>query len=225
MIIAGTHLSVWFTRFGEVGIVLPMAVATAVWMMVVSRSVRPGSSWLLPLGIAALATTISKIAFIGWGVGIASIDFTGFSGHAMFSAAIYPVLAHALTAHLRTRGETLRPNAAVVGAYVFAALIAYSRIRIHAHSWSEVILGYTLGALASGCALWLIGHSKHRPPLRWAFLGVAGWLVVMPLQASPSRSHDIVTRVALKLADRQEPYIRADLHRGDVVELEPVRFY
>src|SRR5437868_4928886 len=86
----------WITRFGEMGIVLPLVAALALWILLSARSLRPVMGWLLPLGLAILLTSLSKIAFIGWGLGIAALDFTGFSGHAMFSAAIYPVLAYTL---------------------------------------------------------------------------------------------------------------------------------
>jgi membrane-associated phospholipid phosphatase len=225
MIIAGTSLTHWFTRFGEAEILLPVAIAVAVWMILSSRSARTASTWLVPLGVAATITTISKIAFIGWGIGIASINFTGFSGHAMFSAAIYPVLAHAFTTHLRQRGETRVPQLAIAAAYLFAAAIAYSRVRIGAHSYSEIVTGYALGAAASGSALWLMGHGLHRMPVRWAVIGLVGWMVVMPLKAAPSQTHGVVTWVALTLADRDRPYTRADLHRAKVAEAEATPFY
>ena len=88
----------WITRFGERGIVVPLAVALTLWMLATSRAVRPLMLWLVPLCLAVGLTGLSKIAFIGWGLGIAAIDFTGLSGHAMFSAAIYPVVAYTLAA-------------------------------------------------------------------------------------------------------------------------------
>ena len=40
---------------------------------------------------AALITTVTKVAFIGYEVGYAPLDYTGISGHAMFAAAVLPV--------------------------------------------------------------------------------------------------------------------------------------
>jgi hypothetical protein len=48
---------------------------------------------MLPIAMAATLVTATKMAFMGFGWGIASIDFTDMSGHAMLAAAIYPVLA------------------------------------------------------------------------------------------------------------------------------------
>jgi membrane-associated phospholipid phosphatase len=212
--LADVHPSQWLTRFGEAGIVLPVALALALWLVIATRSPRPASSWLAPLGLAALITTASKVAFLGWGVGIAAIDFTGFSGHAMFAAAIYPMLAHAMTAHRRDEGRRREALLALCVAYAFAALIAASRVRVGAHSVSEAAAGFVLGAIASGSALWLAGHARQRLPALWAGLGLAAWFVVMPLEAAPSQTHGMVTRLALELSGRELPFRREDLHRA-----------
>lgn len=206
----------WITRFGELGIILPLALGIAVWLLVAARSGRPAVAWLIPLGIAIALTTASKIAFIGFGIGIASINFTGFSGHAMFATATYPILAFALAN--RRRGDAL-PSArqalvtrlAVVAGYLLALLVAVSRVMIAVHSYSEVVLGFALGAAASGAALWWLRSTPSYLRARWIGAGIAAWLAVMPIQAAPSRSHNLVTQIALAVADRDRPYTREDM--------------
>jgi membrane-associated phospholipid phosphatase len=204
----------WITRFGEIGIVLPQVGALCIWRTVVAGSLRPALAWLLPLGLAVLLTSLSKIAFIGWGVGIAALDFTGFSGHAMFSAATYPVLAYSLAVHggRRPRGVWL----ATAAGYALALAIAWSRVHIEVHSVSEVVAGFALGAAASG---WAVRYMHRRPShtaqphaQRWLQVGLLAWLVVMPLHAAPSRSHDMVTHLALALAAHENAFKRIDLH-------------
>jgi membrane-associated phospholipid phosphatase len=199
----------WITRLGEAGIVLPVAVALAIWFVASARSLRPASAWALSFGASGLITTISKVAFLGWGIGIAAIDFTGFSGHAMFAAAVYPVFARAVA-------ETVKPGAraAVIAAgYAFSAVIAASRVPVGAHSLSETVSGFALGAAASGAALWFIGRPRLHLSVGWLALAIAAWLSVAPSHASPSRTHSMVTRLALVLSQRSEPFRREDLHR------------
>ena len=202
------------TRLGEAGIVLPVAFALGVWLLLSARSVRPASWWFVPLAFAATVTTISKVAFIGWGVGIASIDFTGFSGHAMLAAAIYPLLGYAMTHHLRANGQGRVHAVSLALAYLLAALIAISRVKVGAHSVSEAAAGFALGAAASGCALWLTQHARHRLSGAWLGVALSSLLVALPAHASPSRTHTLVTRLALALSQRDVPYERADLHRA-----------
>ncbi|WP_295954038.1 phosphatase PAP2 family protein [Rhodoferax sp.] len=203
----------WITRFGEIGIVVPLAVALTLWLLATTRAIRPLLLWLMPLGLAVGITTLSKIAFIGWGLGIAAIDFTGFSGHAMFSAAIYPVLGYTLaTQSSRAPGTHFW---AMLAGYALALVIGWSRVHIQVHSVSEVVAGLALGACASGWTIWHMPHSLPAPsprPHRWVLLALLGWLVVMPVHAAPSRSHDMVTQLALRLSAHDTPFRRADLH-------------
>ena len=203
----------WITRFGEMGIVVPLAVALTLWMLASTRAVRPVLLWLLPLGLAVGITALSKIAFIGWGLGIAAIDFTGFSGHAMFSATIYPVLAYTLAA--QSSRQTGTRVGAVLAGYALALLIGWSRVHIQVHSVSEVVAGLALGASASGWTIWRLSRrlaAPHPRPHRWVLLALLAWLAVMPVHASPSRSHDMVTQLALRLSAHDKPFRRADLH-------------
>lgn len=203
----------WITRFGEMGIVVPLAVALTLWMLTTARAIRPLMPWLVPLGLAVGITALSKIAFIGWGLGIAALDFTGFSGHAMFSAAIYPVLAYTLAAQ-SSRQPGIHFWATFAG-YALALLIGWSRVHIQVHSVSEVVAGLALGASASGWTVWHLSRrlaAPHPRPRRWVLLALLGWLVVMPVHAAPSRSHDMVTQLALRLAAHVQPFRRADLH-------------
>ena len=125
------------TRFGEAGILIPCALLLAAWLALATRDWRPVLGWLMPLAVAVTLTTVSKVAFLGFGLGIASLDFTGFSGHAMFAAAVYPMLAYAVSTRL---GMAWRVSAVVL-AYVFALLVAISRVWLDAHSPSEIVLG------------------------------------------------------------------------------------
>ncbi|MGZ5180362.1 MAG: phosphatase PAP2 family protein [Ramlibacter sp.] len=197
------------TRFGEAGILIPCALLLAGWLALATRQLRPALAWLLPLALAVAVTTLSKIAFLGFGLGIASLDFTGFSGHSMFSAAVYPMLAYAVSARL---GPRWRPPLVGLG-YVFALLIAVSRYSLDAHSPSEVVLGYLLGGAVSATAMVSLRGAQHLALPRALALVLAVWLAWTPREPVLLPSHEIVTRVSLRLSGRTAPYTRADLHR------------
>ncbi|WP_428421198.1 phosphatase PAP2 family protein [Methylibium sp.] len=199
----------WFTRFGESGIVIPMALSTALWWWWATPSRRPLLAWLALLGSAAFLTLVTKVAFMGWGLGSVSLDFTGLSGHAMLAAAIYPVLLRTLCSPV-----AVPPRWAIGAGYALAALVSLSRVIIGAHSGSEVVLGFAVGAAASATALALETRQPPPIPRHWLWLGLAAWLTLMPVVAAPSGTHGMVQRLAKKLSDRDQLYTRADLHRA-----------
>lgn len=164
--------------------------------------------WMAGLGLAGAAVLATKLAFLGWGIGSATLDFTGISGHAMVSMAIYPVLGFGL-------GNTQGRNAAraLCGLGVALALaIAVSRVLISAHSWFEVASGVFLGALVSAWVL--AAWPADRMGLRVAAV-VFGFLLSAAagdVMAPKVRTHDVVVTLALHLAGRDHPYTRESLH-------------
>jgi membrane-associated phospholipid phosphatase len=200
----------WYviTRFGEVQNLLPAALWVCL-ALVRSEASRPlAYRWLFWLALVSLLDTASKVVFIGWGMGVASWNFTGFSGHAMFAAAIYPLLLATLAARFAPRWYKM---ALGVG-FLLAVLVGVSRLMVNAHSVSEVLLGWLLGGAVTFLAL---GKSGLQP-LAWRLyvpVVLALWMVVAPMLASPLPTQWVVTRLALLLSGRTQPYTRLDLHR------------
>ncbi len=206
----------WYfiSRFGEAQILLPMALGLALLLWRRGDSARLAWAWTGWIALVAGITTISKLAFIGWGVGSARFDFTGFSGHAMFAAAIYPVLMALLAGSWGGQAPTWRWLGAGLG-LLLAVLIAISRVVVDAHSVSEAVSGHCLGLLASAFSLRVAFRSRlaDRAVPGWAPALAVSWLLVLPLSAPASITHDLVTRLALSLSGRDTPYQRSDLLR------------
>jgi PAP2 superfamily len=191
------------TRFGEAQILIPVMLAVVAWLVARSHAPRAALVWLLCTGVAASITTGTKIAFMGWGIGYAPLNFAGISGHAMFGSAILPVLARVLVADAEPR----RQRGAVAAGLALALLIAISRVMVGAHSVSEIAAGFTLGTMASAVAL--VG--MHVPPNHASKVLVGGlvvWLAVTVVSAPPPRTHDWVAGLAVALSGRDEPYQR-----------------
>ena len=200
----------WYliTRFGEVQNLLPAALWVCL-ALVRTDATRPlAYRWLFLLVLVSLLDTASKVVFIGWGMGMASWNFTGFSGHAMFSAAIYPLLMATLAARLSPGWQKL----ALGLGFMLAAVVGVSRLMVNAHSVSEVVLGWLLGS-----AVTLLAIAKPGlPRVAWRLyvpVLLAVWMVMAPLLSPPLPTHWVVTRLALLLSGRAQPYTRLDLHR------------
>src|SRR5450631_2630711 len=111
------------TRLGEAQILLPAALLALVTMLRHPDSRSLAAWWMALLGLAAFVTTASKVAFIGWGIGWPELNFTGISGHAMFAAAVFPLLLGTLATGAARAGRHL----AIVVGCALAALVGASR--------------------------------------------------------------------------------------------------
>jgi len=195
------------TRLGEAQLLLPAMALASAWLLWRHRAGRLVACWWVATAVAALITTATKLAFIGWGWGSAAWNFTGISGHAMFAAAILPVLGRVVEGRLPPSWH----GAGLSAGLVLALAVAVSRVPVRAHSWSEVLSGAALGLAATVATLgW-----AHAPRIRlsaWLPLLVAAGLSVGVVQAPPSRTHGWVIALALELAGHQEPWTRARLH-------------
>lgn len=194
----------WYelTRLGGIVVTAPVAVAIAAWL-VLARAARPALWWgVLFCGGMALVV-LSKLLFLGWGIGVRSLDFTGFSGHAMRSAAVYPVLFYLifLRALPAWRGVGIALGSAL------ALTIGVSRLVIHAHSNSEVVAGCLLG----GAISWTFIASLRRVPVQASphWILAAGLVILL---ASPSLPPAPTERWmedwALAVSGHSQPYTR-----------------
>jgi membrane-associated phospholipid phosphatase len=222
------------TRLGEAQIVLPGVLLTALTLLRRGAARPLAAWWLALLGAAVLVTTVSKVAFIGWGLGWPEINFTGVSGHAMFAMAVYPVLFGALA----SRGNAGQPSVSLPGGasaarrrpwtwfhapgaghrfaiatgYTLALLIGVSRVVVGAHSVSEVLAGWLVGGTAGAVALYAAGLPRMVVgPVVPAALVL--WLAFMPVHAPASSTHSAVTRLSLMLSGHKTPYTRSDMLR------------
>jgi len=199
------------TRLGEALILLPAVVLLALWLVWRGRAVRLAAVWTLGLGVAVGVTVASKIAFMGYALGYAPMDYTGISGHSMLAAAIYPLASMvALHALAGPAAPDWRRTGLSLG-IALAVLVGVSRIAIGAHSWVEVLMGLALGAVVSAAAL----QASRLPTMRsalWVPVILTLWFGLTPVGAPPSDTHGLITQWALQVSGRSVPYTRGDMH-------------
>jgi len=193
--------SLWLflSQLGDSRWLLPLSLVLMLFGGRANRALRV--RWAVGLIIVGGLSLASKLAFLGWGIGWPRLDFTGFSGHATMTAAVYPVVVY-LTLQGRVRWPLV---GAVLGA-LLAAAIAYSRLPLNAHSVSEVVSGWLLGIAVSGLALRARDDTAKTPlpAIAAAVLGAAMALVLL----SGVRTHDLVMRLATGLSGRGEVFTR-----------------
>ena len=114
--------------------------------------------WWCRLFTAGMSLVVAtKIAFIGWGIGIRSLDFTGFGGHSMRATVVIPVRFYLI---LQKAPPIARTSGVSLG-IVFGVIIGISRLVVHAHSVSEAVAGCILGGMVSLSFIWILGPSQN----------------------------------------------------------------
>lgn len=192
------------TKLGDTNVMLPAAALCVVWL-VCGQAWRMALWWclLFTAGLALVAAT--KIAFVGWGIGIQSLDFTGFSGHAMRAAAVMPVLLY----FLLQKAAPLARTAGVVLGILFGVIIGVSRLAVHAHSVSEAVSGCVLGAMIALGFLW-ISRPLPKPVIhRWLIVLSLTPLMLAPM-AEPAPTERWLEGIALYLSGHDKPFVRSD---------------
>lgn len=195
------------TWFGDSGFLLPAALWIAVWLGVRSATRPVALLWVLLFGAGGALIAASKIAFMGWGIGSATLNFTGFSGHTALSASVWPVACWLTASRWEHR---VRVSAAMLG-LLFAAGIGASRLAIYAHSKSEVAAGFALGIAVSGLFLWQ-QHRRPHPRLNWSLVVLSlatPALFMRPGTNAPTQG--ALEVIAVRLAGIEQPFTRADL--------------
>jgi hypothetical protein len=189
------HLWYSITSLGGAGMTLPLAFAIAIWLAV-GYSWRMAAGWLLLLGAAIGVVTVTKLAFLGWGVGV--------SGHAMLSTAVYPV---ALFLMLLPARPVIRLIGVVLGLAAGIA-VGLSRVVLSAHSPSEAVTGCLVGALA---ALLFVRMAWDAEPGRLSMLPVTVSMLVLAvlMHGVHVPTQRWVTNIALKVSGHDRPFIRA----------------
>ena len=212
------------SRFGDAALLLPCA-ALLLLSLCHRGEWRAARDWCLAFAAAAGLTLASKLAFIGWGIGVPALDFTGFSGHSMMAASVLPVLLHRLAPGRRPR---LGWIAATLGASL-ALLVGYSRLPLGAHSLSEVVGGLALGfAVSGGYLLATAPRRRQRRPLRGRrspraplLLLIGALLLGVPASGAHAPTEQWIEQIALYLSGRARPFQREDWQGREAATIAP----
>lgn len=196
------------TRFGDSAILIPMAALIVVWLGL-ARNWAGLFTWCALFGSAMMLVIVTKLLFMGWGIGIEEIDFTGFSGHASRAAAVLPVLFSLL---FGKAPRSWRSGPVLIG-WSLALLLTVSRVVVNAHSQSEAWFGFALGAAVSTTFLSLQRESRFGLARIWLLVPCMA-LLIAPPATKPGKAHEWITGVALYLSGREAPFSREQLHVG-----------
>jgi membrane-associated phospholipid phosphatase len=192
---------VWWSHLSALGglnVTALLAAAIAAWL-VGAHCWRLALAWCLLFGAALLIAAASQMAFLGWGIGVRALEFTGFSGHATRAAAVFPVAFFLLLERrwLRT---------GVLAGALLAVAVAVARVKVGAHSPSEAAAGCLLGLTCASLFIARTRAAADRSP-QPLLLGLLAATVLLP-RADPVNSHQWLTAAALKLSGSDRVWLR-----------------
>lgn len=191
---------------GSLVVTGPIGIAIAVWLLA-GQSWRLTVSWCLLFGAGMAVVVLTKVAFIGWGVGVESIEFSGISGHAMRSAAVFPVAFY-----LAFRRAD--PQAGIWGTLAgvaVAVLISISRVYVQAHSVSEAVTGTLLGLMVAAAFIWH-ASTEHHLAISRVLLALCIPVLLIAPRVDPAPTEQWMTELALLVSGHDEPFTRRQWH-------------
>jgi membrane-associated phospholipid phosphatase len=210
------HLS----ALGGLNVTALLAFAIAAWL-VGARSWRLALAWCVLFGGALGVAAASQVAFLGWGIGVRALAFTGFSGHATRAAAVFPVALFLLLERRGLRREDRRHQAraggqdrraggwlraGVLAGALLAAAVAVARVKVGAHSPSEATAGCLLGLACAGLFIARTRAARDRSP-QPLLLGLLAAAMLLP-RADPAYTHQWLAAAALKLSGSDRVWLR-----------------
>ncbi len=197
------------TYFGDSMLLIPTAVIIALILPWKSDNRRTVWYWIMAFGLAGLVVSVSKILFLGFGIGSARFNFTGFSGHSAMSATLWPVMLWLISGRWSSRWRVF----AIGVGYVIPLMVGLSRLVIHAHSISEVLTGLLLGFTLSTAFL-LSQRQTALKGFSWPQIAAALLIPVLLLgHGRIATTQQFLEQFSARLAGMEKPYTRADLFR------------
>ena len=196
----GDAVMVAITELGDVSVVFAVTIAVFLWLAW-QRAWHTAGYWVAAVALASIFNTAIKLTlsrarpvvdlYSGWSA------FSFPSGHATVNAAMYGLLVFLVAREFRLAWRV----PLIVGAAVFVILIAFSRLYLGAHWFSDVAAGLAFGT--AWITLLAVAYLHHHP------------------QSVRARGLLIVACVALAMAGGINIYVRneADTERYPCTEM------
>ncbi|MGZ3253144.1 MAG: phosphatase PAP2 family protein [Burkholderiaceae bacterium] len=192
------------TSLGDIQAMAPVA-ATIGLGLAIGRAWRMAILWCVLLAVSLGLVVTSKVAFIGWCIGSPTLDFTGFSGHAMRVTAIAPVLFYLLLQHASSKARA----AGIFLGLMCGAVVGISRLALHDHSTAEVVAGWALGALVSLGFILIFRSAKTFVLNKW-LVALSLAIILAAPYAEPAPTQSWMIDVALFISGHDQPCTRSD---------------
>lgn len=183
---------------GGAPFVLPLSVLFTVvlWRREASLAAR----WLAVFSVCVATVVTLKIVGRTCGLSVFDDRLISPSGHVALSAVVYGSIGLVLARQF----DDWRRRALELAVLGLVLTVAYSRVRLHAHSVAEVVVGFTLGGLAVAAFAWSVAQFDLRrlrvSPV--AVAGVAAVSLIAALLLGVPYTEMLIARIAQRLQEQ-----------------------
>ncbi|MBV8663457.1 MAG: phosphatase PAP2 family protein [Hyphomicrobiales bacterium] len=204
------------TNFGDAAMVIP-ASAVLIIILTLFAGRREAAAFAVALGSCLLIIALAKLVCATCDFRSPILGIRNPSGHAALAAVFYGSVGQLLAAGRRTAMRL----AIYAGAAAMIALVAASRVALHAHGVPEVVFGVLTGAAGIGVSgLW-----RRTSRLQLSFGPLTAALCVLAASAAfaSSRAHwsadpviDVAAaeiRAEVKICQSPQPALRTPADR------------
>ena len=198
----------FITFFGDSTLLVPTAILMFLVFCFSSHGWIVAKHWILTFCTVGFFVCLSKIAFMGWGIGSKTFDFTGISGHTALSSTFWPVFLWIST---KKRSQWICMAGRILGISI-PLIVGFSRLMVNAHSSSEVIIGWFVGFSASAFFLNLqkTNNSKQLSTFQLAALMFTPFLLIKTETKAPAT--EFLEHISVMISSSQSPFTRNDLN-------------
>lgn len=212
-----------FISLGDTAVAIPLALGIAL-ALAAQQQRQQAVWWVIAFGAGVAVIAAGKLAFEFFGWAIPSLDMYVISGHAMLTAAVYPMLFTTLARPFGPLARTLGLLAGLGLALLMGMALVWGRF----HTLSETILGALVGLAVVGAC------HPGAARLRLGPTAVVALVPLLLLAAAdiPSPVHAAKQRLwrhmatELSVSERHIRYIRLDKDTGErvvMIRTRPIR--
>jgi len=183
---------VWnfITDFGDSAVTAPLALLVSAFLFFAGHR-RLAFGWVLGIGGCAVVIGVLKIVFGACGHELTGIQLISPSGHTAMSTAVYGSLTLLIVVRLPSSQRRILGVAAALAIIG----IALSRVALHDHSSSEIVLGFLVGAGAVAVFHAMLSRAAA-PALPLGWLLLSGGVLVAVLHGTRWMIEPAVHRLA-----------------------------
>jgi len=203
-----------FISLGDSAVAIPLALCIA-FALAAQQQKQQAAWWLLAFGAGVAIIASGKLAFEFFGWSLPSINMYVISGHAMLTAAVYPMLFTTLARPFGTMARMLGLFLGLGLTLLMSIGLVWGRF----HTLSETILGALVGLAVAGTCLSTRARLHIGPTAVVALvplLLVAAADIPSPVHAAKQRLWRQIA-AELSVSERHIRYIRLDKTTGERV--------